>query len=361
MNRYSKNKKDHITADDPNLKYYFSESDFSLIEDRKIFHKILERGHVVLEKRIGKSSTPFKVTKFRNHMYLLLDNSADRIILQDNQLINFGWQILLLFLAVLVFLLILYLWLTKSLRPLKYLQTQIQKVAAGDLTVSIKSDGNDEIAQVSRAFDGALRKLESLVNSRQFFLQSIMHELKTPIAKGKLMGEFLEKEDQKEGYDAVFERLEMLLGEFSKIEQMLSSNYQMKLMDIHAIDLVEQALELQLLNEEETREQVELIQKKEYIFHTDFELFSLALKNIIDNALKYSYDHKVTISIDENGIEIRNSGDYITDSLESFQKPFYGQSRGLGLYIVKHTFEILSLQLSYSYHDGVNIFRISQP
>jgi len=100
-------------------------------------------------------------------------------------------------------------------KKFKSLHESIQKVVKGDLTISFQSKKSDEITQVSNAFDDALRKIEALINSRQLFLRTIMHELKAPIGKGKLLNEFLEDSKQKKSYDMVFERLELLIEEFS--------------------------------------------------------------------------------------------------------------------------------------------------
>jgi len=252
------------------------------------------------------------------------------------------------------------LWLTKSLKPLKSLHQSIQQVAKGDLSISFQSKKNDEIAQVSNAFDKALRKIEALINSRQLFLRTIMHELKTPIGKGKLLNEFLEDSRQKESYDMVFERLELLIEEFSKIEQMLSSSYQVKLASYNIQEMIDQALELMIMEEEEIEKQVNIHQIEPFILKTDFELFSLALKNLIDNALKYSLDHKIEIFIYHDRIELLNKGEQFTQNLEEYTQPFNpkGQGLGLGLYIVHNIMDLLKLNISYQYIEEKNIFII---
>lgn len=345
---------------DPNLQLFLKESDFSLIRNPKKSTKVRKNGHVVFKRKLAKST--IRTIGYQGTMYLLLKNHHTRLLLKDKQPVSFPWRILFWYVLALLFLLSLYLWLTRSLKPLKTLQTQIQKVAAGDLSVSMRSQNHDEIGEVANAFDDALRKLESLINSRQLFLRAIMHELKTPIAKGKLLNEFLGAGREKEGYDAVFERLELLIEEFSKIEQMLSSSYEAKLARFSARDIVEQALELMILDEAQQTDDVQLLYKSHYTIHTDFELLALALKNLIDNALKYSPDHKVAITIDQDGIEISNAGEKFADSLVPYLEPFHGQRHGLGLglYIVQNIVKMLSLQLIYSHDKGRTRFRICQ-
>lgn len=345
---------------DPGLKLFLQESDFVPIRDPKRAAHILKQGHSVFKRKIMQSI--MQIIGLNGTMHLSVKAPSFSLMLRDKQRVVFPWRTLFWYLSALLFLALLYVWLTRSLKPLKTLQSQIHRVADGDLTVSVKSSKHDEIAQVANAFNDALRKLESLINSRQLFLRAIMHELKTPIAKGRLLNAFLENPRQNEGYDAIFERLELLIEEFSKIEQMLSSSYQAKLAIYNALDIVEQALELMILDETEMEERVMLIYEGGYRLHTDFDLLALAIKNLIDNAIKYSPDHKVAIRIDTEGILISNRGRQFTHSLEPYLQPFHEQKHGLGLglYIVQNIIRLLSLKLSYVYQEEENRFRITQ-
>jgi two-component system OmpR family sensor kinase len=70
----------------------------------------------------------------------------------------------------------------------------------------------------------------------------------------------------------------------------------------------------------------------------DFELFSVALKNLIDNALKYG-ESKPIITITQNNIIIQNQGKELSINERNFENMFnrkYESSQnglGLGLYI----------------------------
>ena len=352
----------HSGADfsDATVKMYLKESNFRLIVDEKRRVNIEKKAKVVKRKNVLRSK--FKILRMKHKMYLSLKHPRFELLLVDKEEQTAPWQLLLGYVLSLLFLVGLYVWLTRSLKPLKTLQKQIHKVAEGDLSVSFKSDKKDEIAQVSNAFDDALRKLESLIDSRQLFLRTIMHELKTPIGKGKILNAFLEDEKLKEGYEDVFDRLELLLNEFAKIEQMLSSNYELKLANYNAKDLVDQALELMILDVDALEKQVNIIEETPLVLSTDFTLFPLALKNLIDNAIKYAPDHKVEIVIHKEGISISNKGKQFTQSIESYFKPFHGKGEGLGLglYIVHNIMEMLQLELSYKHVDDENRFFIKK-
>ena len=349
-----------VDFSDDTVKLYLKESNFRLIKNEKKIKHIRKHAQVLKKRKVLRHR--FEVLRMKKRLYLSLKNPKFQLLLLDKQAHILPWNLVFGYLLSLLFLILLYVWLTKSLKPLKTLQKSIEKVGQGDLSISVKSDKKDEIAQVSNAFDDALRKLESLINSRQLFLRTIMHELKTPIGKGKILNAFVEEDKLKEGYEEVFERLELLLNEFSKIEQMLSSHYQLQMANYNAKDLVEQALELMIMDEEALEQQVKIIEESPLILTTDFTLFPLALKNLIDNAVKYADDHSVEIRISKEGITVSNKGMQFTSDIESYFKPFHGKGKGLGLglYIVHNIMEMLKLKLTYRYADGRNTFMIEQ-
>lgn len=49
-----------------------------------------------------------------------------------------------------------------------------------------------------------------------------MHELKTPIGKGRIISEMIKEDRQKERLIAIFLRMDSLINEFAKIENLFS-------------------------------------------------------------------------------------------------------------------------------------------
>ena len=356
--REAKHNQKEVNLNDREFLSIIQSNDFELLAHFKI-DATKKEARRVLERPIGRAK--IEVLRVHKTFYLSISHPRFKVMFVDQESVRFPFELLISYLLGVFFLISLYFWLTKSLKPLKTLQHSIQKVAKGDLSVSFKSPKNDEIAQVSNAFDDALRKIEALINSRQLFLRTIMHELKTPIGKGKLLNEFLEDEQQRDSYEMVFERLELLIEEFSKIEQMLSSSYKLKLASYNMQEMLDQALELMIMSEEEIKNQVTIKQLEPFILKTDYELFSLALKNLIDNALKYSPNHKIEILIYSNKIVLSNNGEQFTQNLKEYTQPFNpkGQGLGLGLYIVQNIMELLKLEITYEYKGEKNKFTIT--
>jgi two-component system OmpR family sensor kinase len=125
------------------------------------------------------------------------------------------------------------------------------------------------------------------------------------------------------------------------------------------IDIVEQAIELMILDEEEILQHITIVQNSKLIVNSDFDLLSLAFKNLISNAIAYSPSHHATIRIENNSVIIENDGKQFTQDIQSCFIPFHTSSNGsgLGLYIVKNILDLLSHKLKYVY-DNKNIFII---
>ncbi|BAK73377.1 two-component sensor kinase [Arcobacter sp. L] len=269
----------------------------------------------------------------------------------------FWLMILLIIDALLIW---FYMFTREKLKPLISLKEDMKNLSKGELKISTNIEGKDEISQVAKEFSIALKQLKELRNSRNLFLRNIMHELKTPITKGKLITDIYEDSERKFILIRVFQRLEYLLSEFAKIEELTSGKITLNKNKYHIIELINQALDI-LLVEEHT---IEIEDNANLEINADFELFSIELKNLIDNAIKYGYDENPRIIIEKDYIEIINKGEKLTKNIEEYYKPFNHDYEtattglGLGLYISNNIVKIHNYYLEYDYKDGYHHFHI---
>lgn len=273
-------------------------------------------------------------------------------------LYTYFWLMVLFIIDILLFW--FYSFIQNKLKPLSILKENMIKLSKGDLKIRTKIEGKDEIAQVANEFDNALKQLKELRDSRNLFLRNIMHELKTPITKGKLITDMYEDSERKFILIRVFQRLEYLLGEFAKIEEFTSGKIKLDKKEYFSIELVEQALDILLLNIDE----IDIENDFDLKLNVDFELFSIALKNLIDNAIKYNTNGNPKVYILENGIKIVNKGANLIKPIDEYYKPFNHEYEtaqsglGLGLYITNNIIKIHNYQMHYNYEEGHHIFFI---
>ena len=296
---------------------------------------------------------------YQNHHYLKVQHVDKVLLLKDNDYQPYRYDIIkIIFSLVAIILLAAYVFVIRKLKPLRKLKRQIAKFAAGEIDeVQNVSSGNDEISEVAEAFYDAVCQIKNLNASRKLFLRNIMHELKTPITKGRLAAEMIEKSKNQERLVSVFIKLENLINEFAAVEQ-VTSNIALNNTKICRIDdVIDEALDIAMVDPG----QVTISKLEDVNLNADFKLLAIAAKNMIDNALKYSPNKHVNITITRESIKFINEGERLSKELRHYVEPFTKgenaqKSFGLGLYIVENIIKAHKLTLSYEYKNGLNVF-----
>ncbi|MBN1374746.1 MAG: HAMP domain-containing protein [Dehalococcoidia bacterium] len=67
-------------------------------------------------------------------------------------------------------------------RPLQQLAFSARKIAAGDLAQRVRHNSNDEVGEVSDAFNSMAEQLENKEKSRKQLLADVAHELRNPLS-----------------------------------------------------------------------------------------------------------------------------------------------------------------------------------
>ena len=324
---------------------------------------ITDKGRVVQIERFFKEKGKDKFKRYAVDIVhlkriIIINNDRFKLILENKNKAKFPLKRAIIFSTVFLLIVLLYLWIMKSFKPLTKLKSQIQTFSQGNLNIDCKSDKQDEIAEVANEFDHAVTMIRGLIQSRQLFLRAIMHELKTPIGKGRLVAEMIDDEKNKTRMHSIFERLNLLIDEFAKIEKITSKNFDLVLKPYKISDIVEASIDMLMI--ENPKRLIEIELEVDYLVQVDFELFTLVVKNLLDNAIKYSTNKHVTVIISPQGLEVMNLGEKLTEPLENYFEPFHTSKKGLGLglYIVKSILDIHTMKLDYLYTNGANWFRI---
>jgi len=188
-----------------------------------------------------------------------------------------------------------------------------------------------------------------------------MHELKTPIAKGRLISEMIDDAKKRERFHAIFERLNLLIDEFAKVEQITSKNFRADFRLYKISDIIEASIDMLMLDK--PSEHINTVVRKDCTFKADFQLLTLAIKNLLDNGIKYSPDHRINIFTNDCELILSNRGESLKEPLEYYFTPFHSSRRGLGLglYIVKSILDIHGVTLSYEHKKEFNLFTVRFP
>ncbi|WP_456429518.1 ArsS family sensor histidine kinase [Nitratifractor sp.] len=302
-----------------------------------------------------------RVFKTKQHYYILIERYDYDLMLRDDHPQDYIYEMLLTIATILgILLLFMYIMVLRKLYPLKKLHRQIEQFAAGDLDVRIEEMGDDEIGRIARSFDKAIRHIKQLMSSKNLFMRNIMHELKTPITKGRIIVETIDDPMAKQVLTNAFERMNELISDLAEVERITMYNF------------VPEKMETTLKEVLERTERVLMADPQKYTLKftdrpllTDVKLLALVLKNLLDNGIKYSPDHHVTLVTVGNRIEVRSVGEPLKEDLTYYIEPFSQEEKrshgfGLGLYIVANILEKLGYGFRYRYdkEKGENVFEV---
>jgi len=294
-----------------------------------------------------------------NH-YIYVERLGYNIMLEDARPKNYTFHVVILVVMLLIaLLLILYLAILKKLYPLKKLHKEIEKFANGQRNIDIPCEGNnDEIGKIARSFAKAIEHINQLTASKNLFMRNIMHELKTPITKGRIVAESIDEGKLKVILIRAFERMNELISELAQVERITTSTFEPIYEETTMSDILQHAQHMLMTDNSKID-----LNYNNFALKSDVKLLSLALKNLIDNGIKYSKEKKAYLRANPKSIEVLSQGEKLQHGLEYYIEPFSQEQKrksgfGLGLYIVHSILFKLGYTLAYRYEEGFNLFSI---
>lgn len=333
-----------------------------IIKERRESSKILSKA--ILLKHEGFRSINMltqlraSMLEYKKHIYFYMQTQRVAILIKDEDLKPYSY-LNLLYAYSMTFLIICisFILVLQKLRPLIRLRKKIALFGFGDMNISFKTTSCDEIGLVSNEIESAREKINTVLESRTLFLRNIMHELKTPIAKGTIASQMLPTQKQKDRFTGIFKRLESLVTEFAMIEEVTSIDDKRDFSEYRVVDIIDGAIDMSMVEIDCVTVDVPTIHKIE----ANYRLYTTAIKNMIDNAMKYSINEHINITMKNGELCFENDGERLKNTLKYYIEPFTKEnpsknSFGLGLYLVDSILKAHGQVLAYEYEEGVNRF-----
>ncbi len=250
-------------------------------------------------------------------------------------------------------------WMTARIAaPLREMAEATKKFGAGDFTVRIKDDGDEEIMQLSQSFNAMAQSLQKIDSSRASFMGDIAHELRTPMTsiKGFIDGMLdgtIPKENTEHYLQIVSDesaRLTRLIKNMLDITKLEAGEY---VVNAQYYDIWESITNIVFAAEQRiSKGDIKLcgFTPTRTIVYADPDLIHQVIYNIFDNALKFcpaggEICFNVVQEKNRVKISIRNTGEGIeSDAIPYVFERFYKEDKsrgmntsgsGLGLHICK--------------------------
>ncbi|MBN8572164.1 MAG: HAMP domain-containing histidine kinase [Ignavibacteria bacterium] len=244
----------------------------------------------------------------------------------------------------------LYFSFKKILSPLKDLSTCIKNLNNGNSGFRLNVKSKDEFGQIAETINELNDTITNSVKAKETLLIDVSHELRTPLTKMKLSSEFITDEKIKSRIKDEVNEMEHMVTEL--LDNYKKENEMSKpvISEFDLNELIESAAG------KFTPERIDFPnENQKLLVKADRKKIETVIKNLIDNALKYSSENIKIISEknpdNSNGfiLRIKDYGAGIPDNeIKYIFEPFYrvDKSRnksiagyGLGLNIVKKIIE----------------------
>jgi two-component system OmpR family sensor kinase len=281
-------------------------------------------------------------------------------MLKDSDNNNYSMAFIIVgFVISLLTFLFLYEVLKRKLRPLKILNKQIIEFSNGNKDIKLNYTSTDEIGTIAKSFNEAINIINNQSKSKDLFMRNMMHELKTPITKAMFIAETLNDDNKRETLQRAFKRMDDIIKELATVEKLTSKNTMIYKEETSFFNIYTRTLEIMMINPENIATKI-----RDFKFEVDVSMMSIALKNLIDNAIKFSPNKKAIINANKERIEIISLGEPLNNELAYYTEAFSQEEKrsdgfGLGLYIVKTIVCLHGYKLEYKYEGGRNFFIIN--
>lgn len=279
--------------------------------------------------------------------------------------------------AVAAAVLVVYYLTTRITKPITDMNTTVKRYSKGDFDLRLKAYGEDEVAQLARSFNTMAGELSDLERLRRSFVANVSHELRSPLTS---ISGFLEAmQDGTIPKERHAEYLALVVTETHRMTEMVNDLLSLARMEsgqvplkLQQFDLNELALRTLVtfearINQKKLQVELKLL-KPRCSVEGDREQLAQVLRNLIDNAIKFSKEGgrliietalqskgKAALSVHDFGFGIPQ--DDLPHVFERFYKaekahtPTSQSGTGLGLSIARFIIDL----------HGQNIWVVSDP
>lgn len=317
---------------------------------------------------------------YQNKKYYLLASAGDLYGAQELQ------KLLIIILFALIFSIFLaiiagFFYAALSLKPIKEISHQIDEIEATNLKIKLKTKNNDEIAELAHTINKMMKRIYQAFEYEKFFVSNVSHELRTPVTSIKGQVEVaLMKERNTDEYKNL---LNSILDDIKNMTNIINGFLELAETNTDQKDICFQTIQIDELLFAVKDEFIK--RKPEYIVNIEFvkipddeskiaisgnqELLLIMIRNLVDNACKFSANKTANIQIDFNKthtiILISDTGmgiaekdkEYIFQPLYRARNAHDKTGNGIGLSIVHRIAQIHKAKINISsiLNQGTNI------
>jgi signal transduction histidine kinase len=245
------------------------------------------------------------------------------------------------------FLVLAYVAVTWLFRPIQTIREGAEHIGRGNFDFRISQIRRDQLGDLASDINRMAGDVESMLDAKRALLLGISHELRTPLSRMRLALEFFDDKENVESLKAEISEMEKIVVSLLEAERLNSRHAQLSRTTVIVGELVNELIDDFFARE---TERISICLPKERITATvDEARITLLLKNLINNALRYSRPEdgliELTVSATDRELimTVADHGPGLSDDqAEHIGEPFYRSDAsraresggsGLGLYL----------------------------
>lgn len=311
------------------------------------------------DSRYIEMAVPLKNTNTQESLGVMLVSVSTDSIMMNYDYLKKNLQIIEMVNAVIIVALALF-WARRLVRPFKKMTKSLEEIQAEDEDEELMISDYTETEAISDAFNEMLGRMRGIDDSRQEFVSNVSHELKTPLTSMKVLADsLLGQEDvpvelYKEFMSDIAEEIERenkIINDLLSLVKMDKAAGGLNISVVNINELLEMIMKR--LRPIAEKQNIELVLEsfRPVSAEIDEVKLSLALNNLVENAIKYNRkdgwvhvslnaDHKYFfVRVEDSGIGIPE--EYLEHIYERFFRVDKSHSReiggtGLGLAITRN-------------------------
>ena len=313
---------------------------------------------------------PLQLVSLQGKEYLMMLQRHSKILFGIPELrprkTDQRWMVPML--IIIMMLMIIYAAIQYLFSPIRHLEQGVKRIGQGDLAYRIDVERGDELGRLAHSINSMASDIQHMLDAKRQMLLAISHELRTPITRAKVAMSLIEAGPPLDSIGQDLDEMVVLIERILESERLSSKHEPLNLELIRPYSLIGDVVQ-------------------EYFPHSnicisgcdgvaalmlDRQRMSILLKNLIDNALKYTESrqpvdvccfedigqnnkHVVHFVVKDCGVGI--AANHLAHLTEPFYRADPSRQRktggvGLGLYLCKMIAESHGGQLLISSELG---------
>ncbi len=195
-----------------------------------------------------------------------------------------GRGLLIFHVAVLIILLGAYLYIRRVMQPIHWLTATMEQFAGGNLAYRMPLKRQDEFQSLAEAMNNMAAQIQALIQSKDVLLLDVSHELRSPLARLKVGLEMLPESEVKSSLREDLNEMEAMVTEILSAYRFQRVADQLTLEKVDILPLI-QAVAAEF---SDRAPGIRVMASAGTGLTLDIKKIRVVLRNVIDNALKYS-------------------------------------------------------------------------